>query len=613
MKKKLLISILLIVAVILFSFPMTAFAANHVHNVNTGETFDSIQAAIDDGDTQAGHIIRVDAGTWTETNVDITKAVTIESTSEDPTDTIIQASSTTDHAFDVKVDNVTIRNLSIYGATGYQKAGIYLGSDITACAILNNRCGWDGSHKNSYGIYLFSSSGNTISGNTCNSNDDYGIVLSGSSDNTISGNTCSNNWQGIYLLSPPGGNTASGNTVTGNTGNHNHNCAIYLDCSSDNTISGNTCSMNMFGIGLSESSRNIVSSNTCNENTYGICPITSSVNNTVTGNTCNENTYGMWLTALADNNTLAANSCNQNSEYGIWMTNVSGNALAANNCNQNNYGVYLSGTFDNTIYLNNFGDNSTANVYSTASSNTWSSPTPLCYFYTPSHKSYMGNYYSDIDHTDSDGDGIADDDYNLPGSEPNDEYPLANTSDNYDIQAWWLNADSSMYEADMGKGPGTVEIVASGSHVWISDQSAQSDITFPAGGWTGQVVFESAPAADSILVEVGSSTDGSDFTPGGPQAIIGDGTTLTFATNAASFTVPPTHYMALRITNNDGSSHNVTTGGAWSYVSSCDTAAPNWPVPESATLVLLGLGLLVVGGFMWFGKRSRGRLACLPS
>ncbi|GAJ12993.1 unnamed protein product, partial [marine sediment metagenome] len=135
--------------------------------------------------------------------------------------------------------------------------------------------------------------------------------------------------------------------------------------------------------------------------------------------------------------------------------------------------------------------------------------------------------------------------------------------------------------------------------------------TFASSAWTGQVVFTSAlsdgPPAHTFTVEIGSSTDGSDFTAGGPDATLtGDGlaTVFPYTTDAASFTVTNGKYLALRITNNSGSSYNVTTGLTWSYTDS-PSSEPGYPVPELPTIILLSLGLAGLGIYYWLRKRPR--------
>ena len=184
------------------------------------------------------------------------------------------------------------------------------------------------------------------------SSPNHGIYLSSSSNNTITGNTCNNNSGGIYLSS-----SSSNNTITGNTCNNNSG-GIYLSSSSNNTITGNTCNNNYYGIYLSSSSNNnTITGNTCNNNSgYGIYLSRSSNNNTITGNTCNNNSGGIYLSSSSSNNTITGNTCNNNS-YGIYLSSSSNNTITGNTCirgegtssdyTSSQYTIYLSGTGNN--------------------------------------------------------------------------------------------------------------------------------------------------------------------------------------------------------------------------------------------------------------------------
>lgn len=227
-----------------------------------GKAATSIQVAIDaanPGDTiivgssGTGH----GDGVYTE-NINVTKSLTIKSESGYATTTVI-ATNANDHVFEVTANNVTIGGegcgFSIYGATGSgyftYYAGIYL-SGTTNCTIHDNRCGWDSEHYNTEGIYLFSSSNNTITGNATSSNNDCGIFLYYfSSNNTITNNSALNNNYGIYL------HDSGNNTVMGNTADNNKLEGIHLYNSNANTFTGNTASSNAYyGIYLYSSSNN---------------------------------------------------------------------------------------------------------------------------------------------------------------------------------------------------------------------------------------------------------------------------------------------------------------------------------------------------------------------
>ena len=198
----------------------------------------------------------------------------------------------------------TVRGLiTLIGRSGCKIQDLQIDGDKTTYDSIYN-----------YGIFLYSSSNNTITGNTF-SNNSYGVFLYSSSYNTITGNTCNNNADsGIYLDSSSNNNTVTGNACT------NNSYGIYLYSSSDNTVTGNACTNNSYGILLhSSSNNNTITGNTCNNNNSDGIYLYSSSNNTITGNTCirgegtsedyNTDQYTIRLQGTSNYNLISSNNC----------------------------------------------------------------------------------------------------------------------------------------------------------------------------------------------------------------------------------------------------------------------------------------------------------------
>ena len=153
----------------------------------------------------------------------------------------------------ITASDITLNcNGATLSGTG-SSSGIYLNnrSNVTVenCNVINY----------SYGVYLYSSSNNTLVNNAVNSNTKKGIFLSSSSNNSMRNNTVNNNdYYGIDLHI-----SSNHNILVNNTANNNI-WGIYSSSSSNNTFNKNTACTNLIS---DVYSHNLDTGNTGDNNT----------------------------------------------------------------------------------------------------------------------------------------------------------------------------------------------------------------------------------------------------------------------------------------------------------------------------------------------------------
>jgi parallel beta-helix repeat protein len=321
---------------------------DHVHNLDTGLNYTTIQAAIDANETSDGHTIFVEEGIYLE-HVFVGKKLTL--IGENRSKTIIDGNGTgvvVELGTDVNVTNFTIRN-GEYGVkiSSYDLTPVYRGNTINNTKIVDNLYG---------AILMRGCANNTIVNNIIVNNTLFGIHLWHAGNNTIINNTVVNNRHGIDFYGNSNNNILRNNNMTDNTYNFGlilreetrnflfatpSKPGIVNDVDPSNTVNGkpiyyivnrsneqvpsdagyiwlNNCtnikvngcnlSNNLQGILLLFSNNASITNNNIANNVYGTYVGLYSNNNTLIGNTLEDNLNGIYLDGVSRFTTMRTNN-----------------------------------------------------------------------------------------------------------------------------------------------------------------------------------------------------------------------------------------------------------------------------------------------------------------
>ncbi|MCK4434994.1 right-handed parallel beta-helix repeat-containing protein, partial [Candidatus Bathyarchaeota archaeon] len=250
------------------------------------------------------------------------------------------------------------------------------------------------------GVLLYYSGNNTLRGNEILDNSYNFGVFGGSSPNFINSIDTSNTVNGkpIQYLTDVENQVFDNQTNIG---------VLYLINSINMTVRNLNLTRNGHGVLFYNVTGSTIENVTASNNSYGIY-LQDSRGNIIENNYCFENWVGICLQDSEYN--VAENNIAENCEKGLSLYKADNNNLRSNTVSNNLYGIRLYSSHFNEIFHNNLIENTNQADLITSHPNVWDN-------------GCEGNYWSNYNGTDLNGDGIGDTDLPWEGL---DHYPLAN-------------------------------------------------------------------------------------------------------------------------------------------------------------------------------------------